>query len=48
MGDFDKAGQVPAMLEDAGVVDVARGKIMEYFQTRGSDLHKATEERVKL
>lgn len=47
-GDFEKEAQVPATVEDASVVEVARGKIKEYFQTKGADLHKATEERAKL
>jgi len=38
---------VPAMVEDAGVVDVARGKVREYFEVKGAGLHRATEERVK-
>ncbi|KAL8736902.1 MAG: hypothetical protein Q9181_002220 [Wetmoreana brouardii] len=47
-GDFDKEVQVPATVEDAGVVDVAREKIKEYFKEKGKELHKATEERAKL
>ena len=47
-GQFEKEVQVPATVEDAGVVIVARGKVKEYFQTKGADLHKATEERAKL
>ena len=47
-GAFEKEVQVPATVEDAGVVDVARGKIKEYFLAKGADLHKATEERAKL
>ncbi|KAL8704016.1 MAG: hypothetical protein Q9201_002821 [Fulgogasparrea decipioides] len=46
--DFDKEVQVPATVEDVGVVDVAREKIREYFKEKGKDLHKATEERAKL
>ena len=46
-GEFEKEVQVPATVEDAGVVEVAREKVKQYFQTR-SDLHKATEERAKL
>lgn len=46
-GEFEKEVQVPATVEDFGVVEVARGQIKQYFQTR-ADLHKATEERAKL
>lgn len=46
--EFEKDVQVPATVEDAGVVEVARGKVKEYFQTKGANLHKATEERAKL
>ena len=46
-GDFEKEVQVPATVEDVGVVEVARGQIKHYFQTK-ADLHKATEERAKL
>ena len=47
-GEFEKEVQVPATVEDASVVEVARGKVTEYFKTKGADLHKATEERAKL
>ena len=47
-GDFDKAVQVPATVEDSAVVDVAREKIRAYFKEKGSDLHRATESRAKL
>ena len=46
-GEFEKKVQVPATVEDVGVVEVAREQIKQYFQTR-ADLHKATEERAKL
>lgn len=46
-GEFDKEVQIPATVEDAGVADVAREKIREYFMKKGKDLHKATEERAK-
>lgn len=46
-GDFDKDVSVPATVEDAAVVDVARAKIKEYFQSRGGS-HKAIEQRAKL
>ncbi|KAL9023767.1 MAG: hypothetical protein Q9196_006986 [Gyalolechia fulgens] len=47
-GEFDKEVQIPATVEDAGVVNGAREKIREYFMERGKDLHKATEERAKI
>ncbi|KAL8969958.1 MAG: hypothetical protein Q9183_001747 [Haloplaca sp. 2 TL-2023] len=47
-GEFGKEVQVPATVEDASVVDVAREKVREYFSKKGGDLHKATEERPKL
>ncbi|MCJ1397867.1 hypothetical protein MMC11_001063 [Xylographa trunciseda] len=47
-GEFDKEVQVPATVEDAAVVEVAREKIREYFEEKGTDLHKATEARAKL
>lgn len=47
-GDFDKKVDVPATVEDAGAVEVAKGKIKEYFQGKGKDMHKAVEERAKL
>lgn len=47
-GEFEREVAVPATVEDAGVVEVARGKVREYFQMKGGDLHKATEGRAKL
>ena len=47
-GDFDKTVSVPATVEDAAVVEVARTKIKEYFTEKGAELHKATENRAKL
>jgi len=47
-GEFDKEVQVPATVEDASVVEVARAKIREYFKEKGAELHRATEERAKL
>ena len=44
-GDFETEVQVPATVEDAGVVQVARGKVREYFEVKGGDLHQAAEER---
>ncbi|CAG8978950.1 hypothetical protein HYALB_00012346 [Hymenoscyphus albidus] len=46
-GEFDKKVQVPATVEDASVVEVARKKIEEYFKVRGG-VHRATEERAKI
>lgn len=45
--EFEKVVQVPATVEDAAVIEVARAKIKEYFQQKGS-AHKATETRAKL
>ena len=47
-GEFEKAVQVPATVEDAGVVEVAREKVKQYFEEKGGQLHKATEARAKL
>jgi propionyl-CoA synthetase len=47
-GDFDKTVQVPATVEDAAVVEVAREKVREYFKEKGGQLHKATEGKAKL
>ena len=47
-GEVEKSVQVPATVEDVGVVEVARGKVREYFETRGRELHRATEGRAKL
>lgn len=47
-GEFDKAVQVPATVEDASVVETAREKIKEYFQGEKGALHRPTETRAKL
>lgn len=47
-GDFDKKVNVPSTIEDREAVNVARGKVREYFEVKGKDLHKATEVRAKL
>lgn len=47
-GDLEKSVQVPATVEDASVVEVARGKVREYFDVRGNEIHKSTEARPKL
>ena len=46
-GDFDKEVSVPATVEDASVVEIARAKIKEYFEQKGAS-HKAIERRSKL
>lgn len=46
-GEFEKPVNVPSTVEDASVVEVARGYIKDYFKQKG-DLHKSTEERSKL
>lgn len=45
-GEFDKEISVPSTVEDASVVDVARGKIKDYFAEAGSK-HAAVESRTK-
>jgi propionyl-CoA synthetase len=47
-GEFEKEVQVPATVEDVAVVEVARGKVKEYFTEKGAQIHKATEQRAKL
>lgn len=47
-GDFEKEVQVPATVEDAAVVEVARGKVREYFEGGGGERHRPVEERAKL
>ncbi|KAL9614807.1 MAG: hypothetical protein Q9167_000717 [Letrouitia subvulpina] len=47
-GEFEKEVSVPATVEDAVVVEVAREKAREYFMKKGVQLHKAAEERPKL
>jgi propionyl-CoA synthetase len=47
-GEFDEEVNVPATVEDASIVEVAREKIREYMKEKGGDLHKATEARAKL
>lgn len=47
-GEVEKEVQVPATVEDAGVVEVARVKVREYFEGGGSRRHRATEGRAKL
>lgn len=45
--EFDKPVQYPATIEDVAAVDVARQKVAEYFEIKGS-AHKAIEARAKL
>ncbi|KAL9042853.1 MAG: hypothetical protein Q9214_003663 [Letrouitia sp. 1 TL-2023] len=47
-GEFEKEVSVPATVEDATAVEVARKKVREYFVEKGAGLHKAAEERPKL
>lgn len=46
--EFDKEVSIPSTIEDQDAVAVAREKVREYFQVKGKDLHKATEQRAKL
>lgn len=46
-GEFDKEVNVPSTVEDASVVDVARGCIREYFKHKG-ERHKSIETKAKL
>ncbi|KAM7198031.1 hypothetical protein V8F33_005298 [Rhypophila sp. PSN 637] len=49
-GEFEKPVNVPSTVEDGGVVEVARGKIKEYFTTGegGKGRHGSIEGRAKL
>lgn len=46
-GDFDKDVNVPSTVEDATVVDTAKGAIRKYFEEKG-EVHRAIEGRPKL
>jgi len=46
-GEFDKEVAVPTTIEDIDVVDVARQKVRQYFETKGKH-HKSIEARPKL
>ena len=46
-GEFEKDVQVPATVEDASVVEIAKRKVKEYFEGMGGR-HKALEARAKL
>lgn len=45
--EFGKDIVWPATIEDVSTVEAARGKIAEYFETKGA-AHKAIEDRAKL
>ena len=47
-GNFDSAVELPTTIEDAEVVDNARGRIREYFELAGKDLQKSGEARGKI
>ncbi|CAJ2502851.1 Uu.00g102450.m01.CDS01 [Anthostomella pinea] len=46
-GEYEQEVQYPATIEDASVIEVARGKVGEYFTQRGG-AHRAIEARAKL
>ncbi|KAH6631070.1 hypothetical protein B0J18DRAFT_379821 [Chaetomium sp. MPI-SDFR-AT-0129] len=46
-GEFDKAVAVPSTVEDAGVVDVARGEVRRYFEGVDKGRHGAIEGKEK-
>lgn len=46
-GEFDKNVNVPSTVEDAGVVETAKGAIRQYFEKKG-EAHRAIEGRPKL
>lgn len=45
-GEFDKQVSVPSTVEDAAIVEVARGKVKEYLLEKGS-VHSALEDSPK-
>ena len=47
-GEFNKSVNIPPTVEDAAVVDVARAKIREYFESHGKGRHSAIESRAKM
>ena len=47
-GEFEREVSVPSTIEDREAVNVARGKVREYFEVKGKDIHKATEVRARL
>ncbi|OMP81584.1 Acyl-CoA synthetase short-chain family member 3, mitochondrial [Diplodia seriata] len=46
-GEADREVQVPATVEDATVVEVARGLVKEYFAAKGRGAHQAVEARAR-
>lgn len=44
--EADKEVQVPATVEDAAVVSVARARVKEYFAAKGRGAHKAVEAKL--
>ncbi|KAK1829090.1 acyl-CoA synthetase short-chain family member 3, mitochondrial [Podospora conica] len=44
-GEYGGEVEVPVTVEDAGVVEVARGRVKEYFEGRGRGRHGAVEGR---
>lgn len=46
-GEFEKKVEVPNTVEDGEVVEVARGKVREYFEHVG-DKHRSIEHKAKL
>lgn len=46
-GEFEKKVEVPNTIEDVEVVEVARGKVREYFEAVG-DRHRGIETKAKL
>lgn len=47
-GRFEEEVQVPATVEDVEVVEVARGKVREYFEQRGGQAKEERREKAKL
>lgn len=46
-GEFEGRVEVPNTIEDGDVVEVARGKVREYFEIVG-DRHRSIEHKAKL
>lgn len=46
-GEFEKAVNVPSTVEDASVVETARGAVRAYFEGKAG-MHRAVEGRAKL
>ncbi|KAI9712304.1 MAG: hypothetical protein M1820_001517 [Bogoriella megaspora] len=46
-GEVEKDVQIPATVEDAAVVDIAKEKTAEYFKIKGKDLHQSIEKKPK-